>query len=67
MKVKKKKKEGKSNSERQAAKKPAYQPTLSTGLWGGGAAGTAAAGARELEAHTEQRKAKAHGRDSGCS
>lgn len=57
----KKKKEGKSSSERQAAKKPAYQPTLVYGSVGGAAEGAAAAGTRGSEAHTEQGKAKARG------
>ena len=56
-----KKKEGKSSSERQAAKKPAYQPTLVYGSMGGAAEGAAAAGTRGSEAHTEQGKAKALG------
>lgn len=62
MKVKKKKKEGKSSCERQAAKKPAYKPTLVYRSVGGQRNGTAAAGPCESAAHTEQGKAKAHGR-----
>lgn len=53
------KKEGKSSGERQAAKKPAYQPTLVYRSEGRGVDGTAAAGTRESKAHTEQGKAKA--------
>lgn len=57
--MKKKKKEKAAVRGRQQKASTSANPCLQS--VGGGAAGMAAAGARELEAHTEQGKAKAYG------
>lgn len=61
MKVKKKKKKEKAAVRGRQQKSQHISQPSPTGLWDGGADGTAAAGTGESEAHTERGKAEAHG------
>ena len=58
---KKKKKKEKAAVRGRTQKSQHISQPLPTGLWDGGAGGTAAAGTAESEAHTEQGKAEAQG------
>lgn len=69
MKVKKKKKEGKSSSERQAAKKPAYQPTLAYRSVGWGSRWDSSSRDCRVGSTYRARESRGSGqrRDRGCS